>query len=87
MNRIIAPSVVALTTVALLSGCSLLGGSTVRYRLYSAWGLTAVDIVRMVLVLSVTFWIGLFAISGVMFIWRPVAVPGLLHLPLINAAW
>ena len=30
MNRVIAPSVVALTTVALLSGCSLLGGSTVQ---------------------------------------------------------
>ena len=54
---------------------NLLGGSTVRYRLYSAWGLTAVDIVRMVLILSVTFWIGLFAISGVMFIWRPVGIP------------
>ena len=30
MNRVIAPSVVALTTVALLSGCSLLGGSSVQ---------------------------------------------------------
>jgi phosphatidylglycerol lysyltransferase len=61
---------------------NLLGGSTVRYRLYSAWGLTAIDIVRLVLVLSVTFWIGLFAIAGLMFIWRPVNIPGALHLPL-----
>ena len=30
MNRVIAPSVVALTTVALLGGCSMLGGSSVQ---------------------------------------------------------
>nr|HPM83274.1 YbhN family protein [Candidatus Anammoximicrobium sp.] len=28
---------------------ALLGGTSVRYRLYSAWGLSAVDIVRLVL--------------------------------------
>jgi phosphatidylglycerol lysyltransferase len=61
---------------------NLLGGSTVRYRLYSAWGLSAVDIVRLVLILTVTFWIGLFAVAGAMFIWQPIAIPNVLHLPI-----
>jgi phosphatidylglycerol lysyltransferase len=61
---------------------TLLGGSTVRYRLYSAWGLSAADIVRLVLILTVTFWIGLFGVAGVMFIWQPVTIPGALHLPI-----
>ena len=37
---------------------ALLGGSTVRYRLYSAWGFNTLDIVRLVLMLAVTFWVG-----------------------------
>ena len=56
-----------LPRVALVSftGCAvsynlgaLLGGTTVRYRLYSAWGFHPLDIVRLVLMLAVTFWIG-----------------------------
>ncbi len=60
---------------------NLLGGSSIRLRLYTAWGLSAVEIVQLVLILSVTFWIGLFAISGFVFLVFPLPIPARLHLP------
>ena len=64
---------------------SLLGGSGVRYRLYSNWGLSAAEIVKLVLLLSITFWIGLFGIAGVVMVIDPASIPGRLHLPLSNS--
>ncbi len=64
---------------------ALLGGPPVRYRLYSAWGFSAVEIVRLVLMLAVIFWVGLFALAGVVFLVQPFPIPeslgDLLHLP------
>ncbi len=59
---------------------TLFGGSTIRYRLYSSWGLSAVEIVKLVLILGVTFWIGLFALAGFVFIWEPIDIPSQWHL-------
>ncbi|MCA9178093.1 MAG: bifunctional lysylphosphatidylglycerol flippase/synthetase MprF [Planctomycetales bacterium] len=63
---------------------TLLGGSTVRLRLYTAWGLSAVEIVRLVVILSLTFWIGLFAVAGIVFIIAPLPIPTTLHLPIAS---
>lgn len=60
---------------------TLLGGSSVRLRLYSAWGFSAVDIVKLLFVMSLTFWIGLFGLSGFLFIVHPLVIPEQLHLP------
>ncbi len=60
---------------------NLLGGSSVRYRLYSAWGYSAFEIVKLMLVLQMTFWIGLFALSGTVFLISPLELPARLHLP------
>ena len=43
---------------------ALLGGTSVRYRFYSAWGFSLVEIVRLVLMLAVTFWIGALGLAG-----------------------
>src|SRR5579872_4589616 len=40
---------------------ALLGGGSVRFRLYSAWGLSPAEIVQLVVILGVTFWFGVFA--------------------------
>ncbi|HMO12725.1 MAG TPA: bifunctional lysylphosphatidylglycerol flippase/synthetase MprF [Pirellulaceae bacterium] len=53
----------------------LFGGSTIRYRLYSSWGLTTSDIVRLLFILAITFWIGLFALSGLVFLINPLPIP------------
>ena len=39
-------------------------GGSVRFRLYSAWGLSPGEIVQLVLILGVTFWFGVFAGGG-----------------------
>ena len=54
---------------------ALLGGTTVRYRLYSAWGFHPIDIVRLVLMLAVTFWIGALGLAGGVLCFADVAVP------------
>lgn len=63
---------------------ALLGGTSVRYRLYSAWGLSAVEILQLVIMLGTTYWIGVFALAGAVFILHPFPVPASLHLPFVN---
>lgn len=59
---------------------ALLGGTSVRYRFYSAWGFSISDIVRLVLMLAVTFWVGALGLSGVIFMVAPPHIPEeLLH--------
>ena len=54
---------------------ALLGGTSVRYRFYSAWGFSLVEIVRLVLMLAVTFWVGALGLCGLIFIVSPPAIP------------
>lgn len=63
-----------------LGGLSILGGGAVRYRLYSAWGLSAVEIVKVVVFCVTTFWLGFFTMAGIIFIAEPLIVPGRLSL-------
>jgi phosphatidylglycerol lysyltransferase len=60
---------------------ALLGGGSVRFRLYSAWGLSPAEIVQLVVILGVTFWFGVFALAGVIFIVHPFAISPDWHLP------
>lgn len=54
---------------------ALLGGTTVRYRFYSAWGFKLEEIVRLVLMLAVTFWVGALGLCGIVFLIAPPAIP------------
>ena len=45
-------------------GFGMLAGGSVRYRLYSGWGLSALDITRVILFCSFTFLMGLFVFGG-----------------------
>lgn len=54
---------------------ALLGGTGVRYRFYSAWGFSISDIVRLVLMLAVTFWVGALGLCGIIFIISPPHIP------------
>ncbi len=65
-------------------GLSMLAGGSVRYRLYSAWGLSAGDITKIVAFCTMTLWMGLFVIGGFVFVLEPVTVPGSLHLPFVS---
>ncbi len=53
-------------------GLSVLTSSSLRYRLYSSWGLTAVDIARIVLFTTLTLWLGILAVGGTVLALNPL---------------
>ena len=66
-------------------GLSMLAGSSVRYRLYTSWGLSVLDVTKMVAFSTLTLWLGLLSVGGIAFVAEPIAVPSLLGLPLVSA--
>lgn len=54
---------------------AILGGSSMRYRFYSAWGFSALEILQVLAVLGITFWLGVMLLAGVVFILAPMEVP------------
>ncbi len=60
----------ALTSYAISNsvGLSVLTSGSLRYRLYSSWGLTAIDIARLVLFTTLTFWLGILTMGSVVLI-------------------
>jgi len=62
-------------------GMSGIGGATLRVRLYASWGLSAVEIASLVGFIGFTFWLGLLALGGVVFLVVGGQVPPELHLP------
>jgi uncharacterized membrane protein YbhN (UPF0104 family) len=62
-------------------GLGTVAGGSVRYRLYSAWGLSALEITKLVAFCSATLVLGFLALAGLVFFLEPLAVPRALHLP------
>ena len=54
---------------------ALLGGTSVRFRFYSVWGFTIHDVLHLILILGVAFWIGALGLSGLVFIIAPPKLP------------
>lgn len=54
---------------------ALLGGTSVRFRFYSVWGFSIHEIVHLVLMLAVTFWIGAMGLGGIVFLVAPPEFP------------
>jgi len=62
-------------------GLSTLAGSSVRYRLYSSWGLSPGEIAKIVVFTTLTLWLGLFSIGGIIFTVKPLPLPDWVTLP------
>ncbi|HEX7242325.1 MAG TPA: lysylphosphatidylglycerol synthase domain-containing protein, partial [Longimicrobiaceae bacterium] len=60
-------------------GFALISGTSVRYRFYSRWGLTAGELSQVVLFYFGTFWLGLLVLGGASLAFDPH--PGLVALP------
>lgn len=65
-------------------GFSGLVGGSLRYRLYNAWRLTAVEIARVIAFCTISFWLGFVLLGGFFFIVSPPAIPHAVHLPLAS---
>jgi uncharacterized membrane protein YbhN (UPF0104 family) len=50
-------------------------GTSIRYRLYSAWGVTIRKILDLLVILGLTFWFGVFTLAGVIFVVTPFPIP------------
>jgi phosphatidylglycerol lysyltransferase len=62
-------------------GLSMIAGASVRYRLYASWGLSALEITKVVFFCTLTLWLGFFALGGLAFILDPMILPPAVHLP------
>ena len=66
-------------------GFSMLAGASIRYRIYSTWGLSTLEITKVVLFCSISLWLGFLMLSGIAFLSEPLALPQSLHLPFTSA--
>lgn len=62
-------------------GFTVLTGGSVRYRIYSAWGLTAIDVAKICFVAGLTFWLGNIAVLGLGITLHPDAATAVDQLP------
>lgn len=62
-------------------GAALLTGGGIRYRLYSAWGLTAGEAANVLVTCGMTFWTGFLTMGAVFFFLEPPELPASVHLP------
>src|SRR6266576_4562903 len=63
-------------------GASVFTGGAVRYRIYSNWGLNAIDVAKICFVAGLTFWLGNAAVLGLGIAYEPLAASAIDHLPL-----
>ena len=62
-------------------GAAPLTGGGIRYRLYSAWGLTAGESANVLVTCGMTFWVGFLTMGAVFFFLEPPELPPSVHLP------
>jgi uncharacterized membrane protein YbhN (UPF0104 family) len=55
-------------------GNPILTGGSVRYRLYSLWGLTTPQVAKAILFAGASFWLGFCTLGGGVFLFEPVAL-------------
>ncbi|BAZ45622.1 hypothetical protein NIES4102_26480 [Chondrocystis sp. NIES-4102] len=56
-------------------GFALLSGSAIRYRFYASWGFSAAKIAQIIAFCNLSFWLGLFAVGGIVFAIIPITIP------------
>ncbi len=62
-------------------GASVFTGGAVRYRIYSAQGLTAIDVAKICFLAGLTFWLGNAAVLGLGVFYHPEAASSIDQLP------
>ncbi len=62
-------------------GNPLLTGGSVRYRLYSSWGLSPPQVAKAILFAGVSFWLGFFTLGGGVLLVTPLELASAFNLP------
>jgi glycosyltransferase 2 family protein len=63
-------------------GASVFSGGAVRYRIYSSWGLSVIEVTKICFVAGLTFWLGNVTVLGLGILYAPQAATDMDHLPL-----
>jgi uncharacterized membrane protein YbhN (UPF0104 family) len=62
-------------------GATVFTGGAVRYRIYSAYGLDAIEVAKICFIAGLTFWLGNAAVLGLGITWHPSAASAIDQLP------
>ncbi|MBV9348075.1 MAG: UPF0104 family protein, partial [Pseudolabrys sp.] len=62
-------------------GATVFTGGAVRYRIYSAWGLDAIDVAKICFIAGLTFWLGNATVLGLGITYEPDAASAINQLP------
>ncbi len=62
-------------------GASVFTGGAVRYRVYSAWNLSAIEVAKICFVAGLTFWLGNATVLGLGIVYAPLAASAIDQLP------
>ncbi len=62
-------------------GAAVITGGGIRYRLYSAWGLTVAETANVLVICGMTYWIGFLSMGAVFFFLQPPELPPSVHVP------
>ncbi|MGB3494486.1 MAG: lysylphosphatidylglycerol synthase domain-containing protein [Elainellaceae cyanobacterium] len=62
-------------------GITVLSGGAIRYRFYTAWGLSNSQVAQIIAFCSISFWLGLLTMGGVLFVSEAIQIPEAIALP------
>lgn len=62
-------------------GASVFSGGAVRYRIYSSWNLSAVEVAKLIFIAGLTFWLGNVTVLGLGIAYVPEAASNINQLP------
>src|SRR5450432_1694699 len=79
--RIAALSSFTSYTIGHNIGATVFTGGAIRFRIYSDWGLNAIDVAKICFISGLTFWLGNTFVLGFGMIWHPAAAASIDLLP------
>ena len=83
--RIAALSSFTSYTIGHNIGATVFTGGAIRFRVYSDWNLSAIDVAKICFISGLTFWLGNTFVLGIGLIWHPAAAESIVLLPqLVN---
>lgn len=65
-------------------GMALITGGSIRYRIYSAWGFSGLQVTKIVAFSALTLWIGFCSVAGLSLVLATPELPANVDLPLIS---